>query len=82
MGQRAIEPLCLPVAVGQLPLRHFAGLRIENSRLLPTGMEIATYNLHRRLLLIQQLCSSIAKTYWIAEAFVRIPSILAQPGWI
>jgi hypothetical protein len=29
--------------------------------LLPPGMEITSYNLHRRLLLIQQLWSSITK---------------------
>jgi hypothetical protein len=39
----------------QLPLLDFSRLRIENRYLLPTGMEITSYNLHRRLLLIQQL---------------------------
>ncbi len=32
------------IAVDQLPFRHFAGLRIENRRLLPTGMKITSYN--------------------------------------
>ncbi len=44
--QPAIEPLRLAIAVDQLSLRHLAGLRIENRDLLPTGMEIASYNFH------------------------------------
>ncbi len=42
--QPAIEPLHFAIAVDQLPFRHFAGLRIENRRLLPTGMKITSYN--------------------------------------
>ena len=71
--QGLIEPFRLSFPVLQLVLDDLAGLHIENRYLLPARMEITSYNLHRRLLLIQQL-KVLNQNYSIAEAFVLIPS--------
>src|SRR5579863_4183917 len=48
--QFTIEPFRFAISVHQLPFRYLSTLRIENRNLLPRGMEITSYNLHRRLL--------------------------------
>jgi hypothetical protein len=53
--QSTIEPFRLSIPVHQLQLDNLPGLRVENRNLLPTGMEITSYNPHRRLLLIQEV---------------------------
>ena len=53
--QCLIEPSRLSFSVHQLVFDNLTGLHIENRYLLPARMEITPYNLHRRLLLIQQL---------------------------
>jgi hypothetical protein len=57
--QLPIEPPRSTISVQQLQFSYFPGLRVENRNLLPTGMEIASYHLHRRLLLDPKPRSSI-----------------------
>src|ERR1700685_2246930 len=68
----------LGVAAGmyQLPLPTIPGLCIQPTHLLPAGMEITSYNHHRRLLSSQRLCPQ-TKTIWVSNrAFVLIQSAL------
>ena len=44
--QAAVKLLGLTVTVDQFAFHDFAGGRIENRHLLPTGMEITPYNNH------------------------------------
>src|SRR3984957_11598546 len=69
----------LGVAAGmyQLPLPTIPGLCIQPTHLLPAGMEITSYNHHRRLLSSQRLCPQ-TKTIWVPNrAFTLIQSTFA-----
>src|ERR1700758_2661516 len=71
--QCLIEKLRIARSMPQLPLPALSRLRVQPTHLLPAGMEITTYNPHRRLLSPQRLRPQ-TKTTW-----VRIePSLLSN----
>src|SRR6266851_3278690 len=44
--QSTVKSFCLSVPVDQLVLRNLSGFAVQNCHLLPTRMEITTYNNH------------------------------------
>ncbi len=74
--QTPIKPLFLTIPVDQPALGQLTGLHIENRYLLPRRMKITTYNLHRRLLPIQQLMVRNHKTTRSLK-----PSSLSHQSW-
>src|SRR5271157_3334726 len=74
--QLPIEPFRLTIPVDQFPFDNLPALRVKNRNLLPTGVEITSYNLHRRLLLDPRSFGPQPKNYLIPEK----PSSLSHQG--
>src|ERR1700683_1158405 len=74
--QLLIKHFGVSAGMHQLPFPVIPGLAVQPTHLLPAGMEITSYNHHRRLLSSQRLCPQTKTTGVPNRAFTLIQSIL------